>query len=136
MLFLITFITGIAALALYQPVLDDPAGYIAGGGKDSQIYLGVLLELLLIIANIGTAVVVFPILSGTNEILAVGYVAARVIECTFIAAGVLFVLGIVSLRTGRSWGRIASGFARRHQLSILSFTASSSVGVTASSWVT
>ena len=97
-LFLITFITGIAALALYQPVLDDPAGYIAGGGKDSQIYLGVLLELLLIIANIGTAVVVFPILRRQNEILAVGYVTARVIECTFIAAGVLFVLGIVSLR--------------------------------------
>ncbi len=97
-LFLITFITGIAALALYQPVLDDPAGYIAGGGEDSQIYLGVLLELLLIIANIGTAVVVFPILRRQNEILAVGYVTARVMECAFIAAGVLFVLGIVSLR--------------------------------------
>ncbi len=97
-LFLITFITGIAALALYQPVLDDPAGYIAGGGEDNQIYLGVLLELLLIIANVGTAVVVFPILRRQNEILAVGYVTARVMECTFIAAGVLFVLGIVSLR--------------------------------------
>ena len=39
-LFLITFITSIPALALYQPVLDDPAGYIAGGGEDNQIYLG------------------------------------------------------------------------------------------------
>ena len=97
-LFLVTFITSIPALALYQPVLDDPAGYIAGGGDDNQIYLGVLLELLLIIANIGTAVVVFPILRRQNEILAVGYVTARVIECTFIAGGVLFVLGIVSLR--------------------------------------
>ncbi len=67
-LFLITFITSIPALALYQPVLDDPAGYIAGGGKDNQIYLGVLLELLLIIANIGTAVVVFPILRRQNEV--------------------------------------------------------------------
>ena len=97
-LFLITFITSIPALALYQPVLDDPAGYIAGGGEDSQIYLGVLLELLLIIANIGTAVVVLPILRRQNEILAVGYVTARVMECVFIAAGILYVLGIVSLR--------------------------------------
>ena len=76
-LFLITFVTSIPALALYQPVLDDPAGYIAGGGKDNQIYLGALLELLLIIANVGTAVVVFPILRRQNEILAVGYVTAR-----------------------------------------------------------
>jgi Domain of unknown function (DUF4386) len=97
-LFTITFLTSIPALALYQPVLDDPARYIAGGGEDNQIYLGVLLELLLIIANIGTAVVVFPILRRQNEVLALGYVTARIVECVFIAAGILTVLGIVSLR--------------------------------------
>jgi hypothetical protein len=97
-LFLITFVTSIPALALYQPVLDDPAGHIAGGGEDNQIYLGALLELLLIIANVGTAVVVFPILRRQNEVLSLGYVTARLVECTFIAAGIIFVLGIVSLR--------------------------------------
>jgi hypothetical protein len=97
-LYLITFVTSIPALILYQPVLDDPASYIAGGGKDNQIYLGVLLELLLIIANVGTAVVVFPILRRQNEVLALGYVTARIVECTFIAAGIVFVLGIVTLR--------------------------------------
>ena len=97
-LFIITFLTSIPALALYQPVLDDPAKYIAGGGHDNQIYLGVLLELLLVIANIGTAVVVFPILRRQNDVLALGYVTARIIECFFIAAGVVAVLGIVSLR--------------------------------------
>jgi len=97
-LFIVTFITSIPALGLFQPVLDDPAGYIAGDGEDNQIYLGVLLELLLIIANIGTAVVVFPILRRQSEILSLGYVTARIVECVFIAAGVLFVLGIVSLR--------------------------------------
>jgi hypothetical protein len=34
-LFLITFITSIPAYALFQPVLDDPAGYIAGAGEDT-----------------------------------------------------------------------------------------------------
>ena len=97
-LFIITFITSIPALALYQPVLDDPAGYIAGGGKDNQIYLGALLELLLIIANVGTAVVVYPILRRQNEILSLGYVTARLVECAFIGAGIIFVLGIVTLR--------------------------------------
>ena len=97
-LFILTFITSIPALALFQPVLDDPAAYIAGGGKDGQIYLGALLELLLIIANIATAVVVFPILRRQSEILSLGFVTARVMESVFIAAGILCVLGIVSLR--------------------------------------
>jgi len=97
-LFLITFATSIPALALYQPVLDDPAGYIAGGGEDNKIYLGVLLELLLIIANVGTAVVLYPIVRRQNEILSLGYVTARLMESVFIAAGIVCVLGIVSLR--------------------------------------
>ena len=67
-LFIITFITSIAALALFQSVLDDPAGYIAGGGKDSQIYLGAFLEFLLILANVGTAVVLYPIAKRQNKI--------------------------------------------------------------------
>jgi hypothetical protein len=83
---------------LFQPVLDDPAGYIAGDGKDNQIYLAAFLELLLIISNVGTAVVLYPIARRQNEALAIGYVAARIIECVFIAAGIIFVLGIISLR--------------------------------------
>jgi hypothetical protein len=97
-LFLITFITSIAALALFQSVLDDPAGYIAGGGKDNQIYLGAFLEFLLILANVGTAVVLYPIVRRQNELLAIAYVAARVMESVFIAAGIIFVLGVVTLR--------------------------------------
>jgi hypothetical protein len=97
-LFLITFITSIAALALFQSVLDDPAGYIAGGGKDSQIYFGAFLDFLLILANVGTAVVLYPIVRRQNELLAIGYVAARIIECVFLAAGIIFVLGVVTLR--------------------------------------
>jgi hypothetical protein len=97
-LFLITFITAIAALALFQPVLDDPAGYITGSGADNRILLGALLELLLIVSNIGTAVVLFPILKRQSEILALGYVTARVMECVFIAVGILAVLGVVTLR--------------------------------------
>src|SRR6478752_9542888 len=68
-LYLITFVTSIPALALYQPVLDDPVGYIAGGGQSNQIIFGALLELLLIIANIGTAVVIYPLLKRQNHVL-------------------------------------------------------------------
>jgi hypothetical protein len=97
-LYLITFATSIPALWLYQPVLDDPVGYIAGAGDDNRIFLGAFLELLLIIANIGTAVVPYPLLKRQNEACALGYVTARIMECTFILAGILSVLTIVSLQ--------------------------------------
>jgi hypothetical protein len=97
-LFIITFITSILALALFQSVLDDPAADIAGGGEDNPIYLGAFLDFLLILANVGTAVVLYPIARRLSETLAIGYVAARIIESVFIAAGIIFVLGVVSLR--------------------------------------
>jgi hypothetical protein len=96
-LFVITFITAIPAMLLYDPVLNDP-GYILGAGADTRVFLGASLELLLIIANVGTALALFPVLKRQNEGLALGYVAARVVECTFIAVGILSVLSIVTLR--------------------------------------
>jgi hypothetical protein len=95
-LFLITFITAIPALYLFQPVLDDPAGYVTGAGEDNRILLGAFLELILIIANIATAVVLFPVLKRQNEILALGYVTARLVESTFIGIGLFSVLALVS----------------------------------------
>jgi hypothetical protein len=78
-LYLITFITSIAAALLYQPVLDDPQGYIAGDGSDNRIYLGALLELILIIANIGTAIVLISLLKRQHEILTFSYWQKRVL---------------------------------------------------------
>ena len=101
-LFIGTFVTSIAALALFQPVLDDPAGYITGDGKDNQIYLGALLEFFLIVTGIGTAVVLYPIARRQSETLGIGYVASRIMESVFIAGGVIFMVGVVSLRNDLS----------------------------------
>ena len=101
MLYLVTFITSIPALVLYQPVLDHPIGYIAGAGQNNRILFGVLLELLLIIANI---------VRRQSEELALGYVTARLFECTFIAVGIVAVLGIVTLQkevAGAAEGSVA-----------------------------
>ena len=97
-LYLITFVTSIAALLLYETVLRHPVSYLAGAGHDKQVLLGALLELLLIIANIGTAVVIFPIVRRQNEELALGYVTARLFESTFILVGIVSMLGIITLR--------------------------------------
>ncbi len=96
-LFIITFVTSIAAALLYGPALDNP-GSLAGAGADMPVRLGVLLEVLLVIANIGCAIVLFPILRRTNEAVALGYVAARIMECTLIVIGFLALLAVMTLR--------------------------------------
>ena len=69
-----------------------------GAGADGRIALGAFLEMIVIVANIGTAVVLFPILKRQNESLALGYVAARVMESVFIAVGILSLMAVVTLR--------------------------------------
>jgi uncharacterized protein DUF4386 len=109
-LYLITFVTSIVGLLLYETVLRHPVSYIAGAGHDKQVLFGALLELLLIIANIGTAVVIFPIVRRQNEELALGYVTARIVECTFILVGIVAMLGIITLHqqvAGTAEGTVA-----------------------------
>ncbi len=98
-LFVITYIASIPpVLFLYGPLLDDPRYILGGGAADNGLALGALLELILIVANIGTAVVLYPVVKRVSEILALGYVTARVIESVFIAVGLLIVLSMVTLR--------------------------------------
>ena len=97
LLFIITFVTSIPAVLLYRSVVNH-ANYIVGPGADTRIALGALLEMILIIANVGTAVVLFPILRRQNEDLALGYVGARLMESAFIAIGIVSLLAVVTLR--------------------------------------
>ncbi|MCI0157487.1 DUF4386 domain-containing protein [Leifsonia shinshuensis] len=96
-LFLVTFVTAIAGVQLYAPVLDDP-GYVLGAGTDTRVLLGILCEAALIAANLGTALALFPILRRRSEGLALGYVVARIMECVLIAIGMLCLLTVVTLR--------------------------------------
>jgi hypothetical protein len=96
-LFALTFITSIAALLLYDPVLND-ADYILGDGADTRVQLGALCEIFLAITNIGTAVVLWPIVKRQSETLALSYVASRVVESTIITVGLISLLSVVTLR--------------------------------------
>jgi hypothetical protein len=100
-LWIITFVTSIPArFWFYAPVLDNEGNYVTGAGNDAQtlIAIGALLELLLIISNVGTAVVPYSIHKRVHEAGAVAYVTARLVECTFIAIGIVCMLAISSLR--------------------------------------
>jgi uncharacterized protein DUF4386 len=100
-LWIVTFITSIPArFIFYGPVLEDGKDYVLGQGDDAMtlIAMGALLELILIIANIGTAVVPYSIHKRQHEAGALAYVTARVMECVFIAVGILCMLAISTLR--------------------------------------
>jgi hypothetical protein len=94
--FVLTFIS-IPALPLYDQVLNH-TNFIVGGGGDTRVYLGALFELITLIAGIGTAVTLYPVLRRQSEGLALGYVTVRVFESTIIAVGIVSLLAVVTLR--------------------------------------
>ena len=94
-LYLLTFVS-IPTLALYGPVHDP--NYIVGPGPDTAVIVGGILEIIVALAGIGTAVVLFPVLKRQNEGVALGFVGSRVLEAGTIFAGVACLLSIVTLR--------------------------------------
>jgi Domain of unknown function (DUF4386) len=94
--FLGTFIA-IPAFFFYDPILNH-ADYVVGSGDDIGVAVGALLEILLAIAGIATAVVIFPIVKRVNESVALGYVASRTVESILILVGVVSLMSIVALR--------------------------------------
>ena len=95
--FIGTWVFSIPAFFLYGPVLND-ADYILGPGADTRIGAGAVLEILLAIANIATAVVLYRIARRVHESVAIGYVALRIIESAIILVGVVSLMSVVTLR--------------------------------------
>jgi hypothetical protein len=109
-LWIVTFVASIPTrFILYAPILDEP-NYVTGAGDVARATLaaGAVLELILIIANVGTAVVPYSIHKRHHEAGAVGYVTARVVECIFIAIGIVSILAIVTLRQDAPSGATAA----------------------------
>src|SRR3954470_20826128 len=99
-LMVVTFVTSIPAyFVFYAPVRNNPE-YITGAGADptASVALGALLEIILIIANVGTAVVPYAVFKRYSESLALSYVAARLVEAMFIAIGIVSMLTFLLMR--------------------------------------
>ncbi|MGH2685128.1 MAG: DUF4386 domain-containing protein [Actinomycetota bacterium] len=100
-MFIATFVTGIAARFLFVDGLGatwQDMRFIPGAGSDTPMKVGAIFEFLLIIANIGTAVVLYPIVKRQSEKLALGYVTARIVESTFILVGLLSLVAALTVR--------------------------------------
>ena len=94
--YLITFVS-IPTLALYRPVLNNRDWIISSGGHTGML-VGGFLEVLAALAAIGTAVTLYPVVKRQNEGVALGFVAARVLEAVMIFTGVVSLLSLVTLR--------------------------------------
>lgn len=89
-LYLVTFVTSMPALALKTPFLDT--------GTDPTLAVwGAILEVVLAAACVGTAVTLYPVTRRVSEPLGLGFVASRTIEAVLILVGVLAVLALVSI---------------------------------------
>ena len=94
-LYLLTFVS-IPTLALYGPVKG--ANYILGAGPDTGALVGALLEIIVALAGMGTAVALFPVLKRQNEGVAMGFIGSRTMEGAALFVCVGCILSVVSLR--------------------------------------
>ena len=112
-LYLLTFVS-IPTLSLYGHVKGP--NYILSAGPDTSVIIGGVLEIIVALAGIATAVVLFPVLKKQDERLALGLVAARILESGTIFVGVSFLLSIVTLRQS---GAGTEALGASHALAIL-----------------
>lgn len=94
-LYLLTFVS-IPTLALYSSVHQP--NYMISQGPDTSVIIGAILEIIVALTCIGSAVALYPVLKKQNEGVALGLVGSRILEAGTIFAGVMFLLTVVTLR--------------------------------------
>jgi len=93
--YILTFVS-VPQFALYATVRNP--NYMVGTGPDTGVIIGGILEIIVALAGIATAVALFPALKRQNESFALGLVGSRVLEAATIFAGVVCLMTMVTLR--------------------------------------
>src|SRR5690242_6490926 len=93
--YLLTFVS-IPTLALYKSVRGP--NFVTSSAPDAPVIVGVLLEMIVALANIGTAVALYPVVKRVGQARAVGFVASRTLEAATMYVGIVSLMSIVSLR--------------------------------------
>ncbi len=99
-LFIGTFVTSIPARFLFIDGLGaswDDMRFIPGAGSETSLKLAAILEFALIVFNIATAVVIYPLVRRQSETVSLGYVTARIMESAFIAIGLVSIISVVDV---------------------------------------
>ena len=117
--YLLTFVS-IPTLSLYRSVRGP--SFVVGPGPDTPVIVGVLLEMIVALSGIGTAVALYPIVKRQGEARAVGFVASRTLEAATIYVGIVSLMSIVTLRqagAGAAALVTAQGLATQYQWTFL-----------------
>ena len=96
-LFITATVMAVLGGGLLESILKDPDYIINVSEKQTQVIIGVLLELIVGVAVFGIAVMMFPLLKNQNEGLALGYVGFRIIEGVMILVGAIIAASLITL---------------------------------------
>ena len=107
-LYIVAAVTSVIAVVFYQPVLSEQWYMSGANGFETKVLIGVLNDLFLVVAAVGTAVMLFPYLRRWNEHIALGYLCFRFMEAVFIAIGLVSILGLLHLSMLYEAGSLAS----------------------------
>lgn len=94
-MYLVTFIS-IPTLSLYAPV--RAINYMSNNAPTTPVIIGCILEMIVALGCVGTAVILYPVLKKQNQAGALGFVASRVLEAVTIFVGVAFLLALTTLK--------------------------------------
>jgi hypothetical protein len=90
--YLVGFVVGIGGEILFQSILSAPNYLATVSAHSMTVVIGALLWVMAVIGDAAHGVLMFPVLKPHNERIAVGYLAARIMDALFIAIMVLFIL--------------------------------------------
>ena len=111
--YLITFVS-IPTLVLYGPVKNHRDWILSSGGH-TPVLVGGMLEVIVALAGIGTAVTLYPVVKRQNEGAALGFAAARVLEAAMIITGVVSLLSLLTVRQDLGGTAGAAGRPDHHR---------------------
>ena len=99
-LFIGTFVTSIPARLLFIDGVGaswSDMRFVAADASSASLKWGAVLEFGLIVTQIGTAIVIYPLVRRQSETVSLSYVAARIMKSVFAAIGIISIITVVSV---------------------------------------
>ena len=81
----------------FSGFIDNPDDLSKIAENETQVIIGALLEIIMVISIAGIAIAIYPVLKKYSEGLALGYAGARIIESVLFVIGVISLLSLVTL---------------------------------------
>jgi hypothetical protein len=96
-LFLVGTLAGLIGLPLQESVVGGDGYLTAASAHPDRLATGVLLQLVMGVAVVSIAVVIYPVLRRSTERLAIGYVVARALEAVVYLVSGTALLALITV---------------------------------------